>query len=223
MTRRPRAGASAKAVLHALSADPEARLVEQECGGYSLKGRVGRRLAQMSGEQVKRLAASGLLREAEAGSYAATEAVAAWLKRQAETAQPFHAQHAEIAPVRIDADHRRTVLANLDESPVAALARAGTRGGTPWLPAHAASAADRLRRDFEIGRLQPRVTANWSASVSDGRRSGDNSGLADLTDAALGARLRFDRAVKAVGPELSGVLVDVCCFLKGLQASSCPL
>jgi hypothetical protein len=53
--------------------------------------------------------------------------------------------------------------------------------------------------------------------VSDGRRSGDGSGLKDLTDMALSARTRFDRAMRAVGPDLSGVLVDICCFLKGLE------
>jgi len=87
----------------------------------------------------------------------------------------------------------------------------------PWLSADLTAAAERLRRDFEIGQLQPRITANWSASVSDGRRSGDGSGTKDLTDMALAARLRFDRAMRDVGPELSGVLIDICCFLKGLE------
>ena len=60
----------------------------------------------------------------------------------------------------------------------------------------------------------PRFGANWIAPVSSGRRSG---GVADLTDAALAARVRVERAVESVGPELAGVLIDICCFLKGLE------
>jgi hypothetical protein len=78
-------------------------------------------------------------------------------------------------------------------------------------------AAERLRRDFELAQLQPRVTANWSASVATRRRNGEAAGLGHLTDMAMAARRRFDGAMRAVGPELSGVLVDVCCFLKGLE------
>jgi len=79
------------------------------------------------------------------------------------------------------------------------------------------TAAERLRRDFEIGQLRPRVTANWSAAVNSGRRAGDGSEIANLTDMALAARMRFDHAMREVGPDLSGVLIDVCCFLKGLE------
>jgi Domain of unknown function (DUF6456) len=41
--------------------------------------------------------------------------------------------------------------------------------------------------------------------------------VAELTDTALASRQRVDKAIDAVGPELACVLIDVCCFLKGLE------
>ena len=65
--------------------------------------------------------------------------------------------------------------------------------------------------------MMPRVTANWTATVAAGRRDGSAGGVADLTDAALAARHRVSRAMDAVGPEFSGILIDICCFLKGVE------
>ncbi len=109
-----------------------------------------------------------------------------------------------------------TALANLAESPLAQLMRRKGKDGRPFLTMREYEAGERLRADYTRGQIMPRLGANWEASVASGRRSG-GGGLADLTDAALGARRRVDAAIEAVGPELSGVLIDVCCFLKGLE------
>lgn len=106
------------------------------------------------------------------------------------------------------------VAVDLDESPLAQLHRRRNRNGDPFLSAAEFRAGERLRADYTRGQIMPRLGANWEASVSSGRRAG---GIADLTEAALAARLRVERAIAATGPELSGVLIDVCCFLKGME------
>lgn len=109
-----------------------------------------------------------------------------------------------------------TVSIRTSESPLAGLVRLKDRRGRPFLDDDEFRAGERLRADYTRGRIMPRLGANWEASVASGGRS-DGGGIADLTDAALAARQRVDAALRAVGPELSGLLVDVCCFLKGLE------
>ena len=38
-----------------------------------------------------------------------------------------------------------------------------------------------------------------------------------MTDLIVGARQRVRHALEACGPEFAGVLMDVCCFLRGLE------
>ena len=110
----------------------------------------------------------------------------------------------------------QTVALNLDESPLASLMRRKGRDGAAFLSIDEYNAGERLRADFTRGMLMQRVSANWSAAVSGGRRGGSD-GLANLTDQALAARQRLNSATDAVGPELSGVLTDICCYLKGME------
>lgn len=202
-------------LLERLAENPGARLAAAPDGCFALEGAAtGLRLtAQMA----RLLVSRGLLEESREGHLAATSTVPAWLKRKKSPGLPFRMQHGEIGLAPPEKRGQPETLLNLDESPLQALARRRDRDGAAWLPAHAVSAGERLRRDFEIGQLQPHVTANWSASVNMGKRTGNAGKGPELTDAALAARLRFERAMLDVGPELSGILIDVCCFLKGLE------
>ncbi len=82
------------------------------------------------------------------------------------------------------------------------------------------AAGERLAADFRHAQLLPRVTANWSAVVPGvrRRRSAPGAGV-ETSDAAVAARQRVHAALDAVGPELAGILLDVCCFEAGLEAT----
>lgn len=124
----------------------------------------------------------------------------------------------EILLAQIDAPEGGAIVVpvNLAESPLAMLARRRGRDGKPFLAEAEWRAGERFRADYTRGQIMPRLGANWEATVSSGRRA-DGGGVVELTDAALAARFRVEKAIGAVGPELSGVLIDVCCFLKGLE------
>jgi len=124
---------------------------------------------------------------------------------------PFLAQH---KPLRSGEAGEARVLVDEAESPLAWLARRRGKDGAPLVDAACLEAGERLRRDLTIGAMLPRTTANWSAAVASGSRS---LGPTDFTDAMIAARQRARAALAAVGPDLSGLLIDICGFLKGLE------
>jgi len=101
------------------------------------------------------------------------------------------------------------------ESPLAWLARRRGRNGEALISVEHFEAGERLRRDLERAQALPRVTSRWDGVPGEGR-GGLTPGLS-LSDMALAARQRVDKAMQAVGPEFSGLLLDVCGFLKGLE------
>lgn len=106
---------------------------------------------------------------------------------------------------------------NPDESPLAWLARRRDKTGEPLISSIQLLAGEKLRSDFTFAHMSPRVTTNYSdAPVSASHRSAPGAGV-EMTDGAVAATERVRRALVAVGPELSGVLIDVCCHLKGLE------
>lgn len=109
---------------------------------------------------------------------------------------------------------------NIGESPLSWLASRKDKDGRPLLSDAEFNAGEKLSRDFWFAEMTPRVTANWSLllTTGSGRRGAPDHGP-DAREAALAARERVRCALAAVGPDLAGVLIDVCCHAKGLEAS----
>jgi hypothetical protein len=100
---------------------------------------------------------------------------------------------------------------------LALLSRLKDRAGIAWFPADALSAGIRLAQDFHFAALQPRLTQSYEPRLGGRVRAAPGAGV-EMKDSVVAARLRVQRAVEAMGPELSGVALDVCCFEKGLEA-----
>ncbi|KAF2989791.1 DUF6456 domain-containing protein [Methylocystis sp. MJC1] len=156
-------------------------------------------------------------RESRGGRLRLTEAGRAYLRRAAaaEVAlDPFRAQHGEFEK-RPGEEGARPAFVNDAESPLAWLARRKGANGRPFLDWAHVEAGERFRRDIEQAQILQRVTANWEVSAAGTRRCGE-AGVV-VTEIAMDARSRLARAFDAVGPELAGLLTDVCGYLKGLE------
>jgi hypothetical protein len=149
-------------------------------------------------------------------------AAGAAMSRRSSAARPagpgidsFRAQHLSLAQRTIRGDAGvASVTVDEAESPLAWLARRKGRDGRALIEPVQHLAGERLRAEFTRAQLMPRTTSNWSASVATGPRG---ASPATFAEAVIGARQRMRRALDAVGPEFSGLLVDVCCFLKRLE------
>ena len=158
------------------------------------------------------------------------------LKLAKEEEQIFAAQHQDRVDMPISqtdasqqgfamqsaqASQANHVRVNRSESPLQMLASRKRPDGSSYLKTHWVAAGERLRQDFEMGQLSPCLGLNWDrlgeaeGSKSKKARTGGQGAME--TDRASAAQQRFRKAVDYVGEELAGILIDFCCFLKGLE------
>ena len=137
----------------------------------------------------------------------------------AEAAAPFAAQHGDWGTRDIASDDgNRRVRYNLAESPVAVLGRRRDKDGRVFLGPELVEAAERLREDFELAQMGPRVAQNWDRFLTGGDRGGfqlDSGGA----EGPRAARDRVALALRDLGPGLGDVALRVCCFLEGIEAA----
>jgi len=101
----------------------------------------------------------------------------------------------------------RGVTVNLAESPLGWLKARGL------VDARQFEAGERLRGDWTVAGLGPRVTMRWDAGA---RSTGDGI---DPTLAQISARRRTEAALDAVGPGLKDVLWRIVCAGEGMEAA----
>lgn len=128
------------------------------------------------------------------------------------------AKDAPVTPNRAEGstETKATGLIVNDGSPLARLYFFGQKAGRSWLSKEEFHAGERLRVDFEKSQVSPSLGIDWDAFGMPRARSGAG-GQASASDFADAARKRLTQALAIVGPEMAGLLLDVCCFLKGLE------
>ncbi len=131
----------------------------------------------------------------------------------------FAAQHRRMEGREVDdADGRMRLRVNVAESPIVVLGRKRDKDGKPYLEPDLIRVAERLREDFELAQMGPRVTQNWDRFLTAGDRGGfrPDSGLAEGPRAA---RERVLLALADLGPGLGDVVLRVCCFVEGIETT----
>ncbi len=109
---------------------------------------------------------------------------------------------------------RRRARINIAESPLLVLARRRDRDGQAFLTADMVRAGERLREDFELAHLGPRVTQNWDRFLTAGVQSGFGPARGGGSDSA---RDRVALALRDLGPGMGDLVLRVCCYLEGIE------
>lgn len=115
-----------------------------------------------------------------------------------------------------DPDDARGTRPVTIDSPITALARRRDRDGNPFLTPDLVVAAERLREDFEVAQMGPRVTQDWDRFLTGPIQGAPISGGGG---AGRGASDRVSAALNELGPGLADMALRCCCHLEGLETA----
>lgn len=118
-----------------------------------------------------------------------------------------------------DSGRSRRVRYNAAESPMTALARRRDKNGAPFLAPDLVRSGERLREDFELAQMGPRVTQNWDSFLTGGDQGTGQPSGGPVGFGPDAARERVAQALNDLGPGLSDVALRCCCFLEGLETT----
>lgn len=135
----------------------------------------------------------------------------------AEAQSPFAPQGGWQPALHARQDEPRRPRIAMADSPVTVLGRRRDKDGRPFLSRELVAAAERLREDFELAQMGPRVAQNWDRFLTGADR-GPWRGE-DRPTGPAGARERVASALRDLGPGLGDMVLRCCCYLEGLEAA----
>lgn len=154
-----------------------------------------------------------------ASAFRLSDAGLGWIRRALATEAPFAAQH-QLRAVKEVASPEGTLqelCVNEGEAPLGWLRHRRGSDGQSLITAVQFEAGEKLRNDFTVAQMTPRMAVDLAAPVVAGRRGAKSDTL--LPETVLAAKQRVRRALAAVGPGLADLLLDICCHLRGLEAA----
>lgn len=191
------------------------RLVLQESG----HGKIGP--MTVPGSLIDRFVRSevAVLRNGDVCLTAVGLSLAARLRSSTDAGQDnqFAAQHQALTRETREVDRtKQVVTVNKAESPLWWLRARRDKAGRPLISDLQFAAGERLREDWEMAQLGPRVCMSWSDSPPARGRRGPQT-QPDLPPGGLRAKERVAAAMDHCGVGLSDVLIRVCCHQEGLS------
>ncbi|MGR3544152.1 MAG: DUF6456 domain-containing protein [Paracoccus sp. (in: a-proteobacteria)] len=138
---------------------------------------------------------------------------------KADETAPDHAEQHRVWENRLIQDpedgKRRRARVNIAESPLLLLARRRDLDGRPFLTPGMVGAGERLREDFELAQMGPRITQNWDGFMTAGIDVSYHAG--GYRGGSESARDRVAVALRDLGPGMGDIVLRVCCFLEGIE------
>lgn len=156
------------------------------------------------------------------GDFADAEPIEGPAPGMAENSAPFRPDDSQrVWGQRVITDPedgtRRRARVNLAENPLLVLARRRDINGQPFLNPEQVAAGERIREDFELAQMGPRVTQNWDRFMTAGiDESSSGSGFGGGSERA---RDRVGAALRELGPGMGDLVLRVCCFLEGIEST----
>ena len=138
-----------------------------------------------------------------------------------ESNKGFIQQHQLQTEKMIKDDEGRVVFASINqaENPLGWMKARKDKFGKPLIDDFQFEAGERIRVDFTIAQLSPRVTASWDFSGASGGGQNGAQGALEISEKVIAAKQRLFKAMDILGPEMSSIVLEVCCLMSGLESA----